>query len=183
MRYAPAAAVAVLLTLAACGGDTSAASSSGAGVSAPASSAAGGAAAAYTLQTASISGLGTVLVNGNGQTLYVLSSEKGGKVTCTAAAGCTAVWPDTELPAGVSAGVAGSGVQSSLLGTTKGADGTTYLTYATYPVYTYKGDAAPGTASGQGINSFGGTWYVIGADGNPITAGGGSGGTSTNSGY
>ncbi len=30
------------------------------------------------------SGLGSVLVNGNGRTLYILASEKGGKVTCTA---------------------------------------------------------------------------------------------------
>ena len=185
MRFAPAAAAAtVLLTLAACGSAASTSSSSSGGGAVSSSSGSGGSAAAYTLSTASVAGLGTVLVNGNGQTMYVLSSEKGGKVTCTDSSGCTAVWPDTQLPSGVSAGIAGSGVQASLLGTAMGADGNTYLTYGTYPVYTYKGDSGPGSAGGQGIQSFGGTWTVIGADGNPVTSGSSSGGSSNGgSGY
>lgn len=152
------------LLLAACGGSDT----NGGGGS--------GSAAAYTFSTASVSGLGTVLVNGNNRTIYVLSSEAGGKLTCTDANGCTAVWPDTELPGGVSAGVAGTGVQSSQLGTVKAADGKLYVTYGGYPLYTYSGDSGPTQNHGQGINSFGGTWYAIDASGKPVTASTGNGG-------
>src|SRR5579859_2545418 len=86
------------LLLAACGGSGSSSPTGGGG----------GAAAAYTLSTANVSGLGTVLVNGSGQTFYTLSSEAGGKLTCTDANGCTKVWPDTELPSGVTSAVVGS---------------------------------------------------------------------------
>jgi hypothetical protein len=43
-------------------------------------------------------------------------------------------------------------------------------------MYEYSGDAGPGDSSGQGIKSFGGTWYVLDASGNPVTSGGSSGG-------
>ncbi|MHB8718242.1 MAG: COG4315 family predicted lipoprotein [Candidatus Dormibacteria bacterium] len=184
MRALPIATLAAaVLGLAACGGSGAPGSAAG-GTSTPASSQTGSPnqAAAYTLSTASVPPLGTVLVNGSGRTLYVLSSEKGGRITCTGANGCTGVWPGTELPAGIRAGVAQSGVQASLLGTTMAADGKLYLTYAGYPLYTYSGDTGPGQAHGQGIHSFGGTWWVMAADGQPVTSssspaysGGGSG--------
>jgi hypothetical protein len=68
-------------------------------------------------------------------------------------------------------GVAGSGVQASLLGTVRSADGSLYLTYAGYPLYTFSGDSASGQAKGQGIVSFGGTWWAISPSGAPVTAG------------
>ena len=42
----------------------------------------------------------------------------------------------------------------------------------------FAGDSGPGQAKGQGIKSFGGTWYVVNASGNPVksTSGGSSGG-------
>lgn len=33
------------------------------------------------------------------------------------------------------------------------------------PTYMYVGDSVPGDASGDGINSYGGTWYAVHADG------------------
>ena len=155
------------LLLAACGGSSSPSSSGGGG---------NGSAAAYTFSTANVSGLGTVLVNGNNRTIYVLSSEAGGKLTCTDANGCTAVWPDTELPSGVSAGVAGNGAQSSQLGTVTASDGKLYVTYGGYPLYTYTGDSGPMQSHGQGIVSFGGTWHPIDASGKPVTTSTGGGG-------
>ena len=109
-----------------------------------------------------------VLVNGAGQTLYLLSSEQGGKLTCTDDNGCTKVWPDTELPAGVTGATAGTGIQASLLGTVKASTGSLYVTYGGYPLYTYSGDSGSGQANGEGIVSFGGTWYVIGVSGHPV---------------
>jgi predicted lipoprotein with Yx(FWY)xxD motif len=118
-------------------------------------------AATYTVATADVPGVGTVLTNGAGRTFYILSSEAGGKLTCTDANGCTAVWPDTELPAGMTSGVAGSGVQASVLGTVRSAEGKLYLSYGGWPLYTYTGDSGPHQSNGQGVNSFGGTWTAI----------------------
>jgi predicted lipoprotein with Yx(FWY)xxD motif len=117
--------------------------------------------AGVTISAADVPGMGTVLVNGEGRTLYLLSSEAGGKLTCTDDNGCTKVWPDTELPAGVTQATAGSGVQASLLGTVKSADGNLYVTYGGFPVYQFSGDKGPGTVNGQGITSFGGTWSAM----------------------
>ena len=122
-----------------------------------------------TLSATDVAGLGTVLVNGDGRTMYLLNSEQGGKITCTDANGCTKVWPDTELPRGMTAGIAGNGVQAALLGTARAPSGATYLTYGGWPLYTFSGDAGPGTAKGEGISSFGGTWYAVSPAGAPAT--------------
>jgi predicted lipoprotein with Yx(FWY)xxD motif len=160
---AGALGAAAVLALAACSKSTTAGTvpTSSPSASASSSSPTANADAAITIATATIPGVGTVLVNGNGQTLYLLSSEQGGKLTCTDANGCTKVWPDTELPSGKTAGIAGTGVQASLLSTVKAADGKLYVTYNTFPLYTFTGDTKTGTAAGQGITSFGGTWSAI----------------------
>jgi predicted lipoprotein with Yx(FWY)xxD motif len=124
-----------------------------------------------TVAAASVPGVGMVLVNGFGRTYYVLSSEAGGRITCTDDNGCTQLWPDSELPAGVPAPIAGAGIQKALLGTVKAADGGFYVTYAGYPLYTYARDEASGQAHGQGIQSFGGTWEAMRPDGTPVTGG------------
>lgn len=177
---------AAALVLAACGssGSVKAGSSGSSGSSGgssaaktAASSSSGGSSGMITISAANVPGFGSVLVNGSGQTLYMLSSEKGGKITCTDANGCTKYWPDTELPAGQTAAHAGSGIQTSLLGTVKDAAGSLYVTYGGWPLYTYVGDKSAGQAAGEGVTSFGGTWYVLGVDGNPVTARSGSGGS------
>ena len=126
--------------------------------------------ASITVRAANVPGFGTALVNGEGRTLYLLTSEKGGKLTCTDDNGCTQVWPDTELPKGTTKGIAGTGAQASLLGTVTSASGALYLTYGGWPLYTYSGDPGPGKVNGEGIVSFGGTWYAISPAGQPITA-------------
>ena len=165
------------LALAACGssastgaGSAGSGSSSSTSSTAASSSSTSGSASTPEVSAKNVSGFGTVLVNGDGQTLYLLTSEKGGKITCTDSNGCTKVWPDTELPSGVTAAKAGTGIQTSLLGTVKDASGSLYVTYGGYPLYTYSGDSAPGDVNGEGITSFGGTWYVINTSGNPVTS-------------
>jgi len=135
----------------------------------PASSAAASSASAITISAKSVPGVGTVLVNSQGQTLYMLTSEQGGKITCTDDIGCTKVWPDTELPKGVTTAIAGSGVQASLLGTVKNADGDLYVTYHGWPLYTFGGDTVPGQANGEAVTGFGGAWYVLSTAGDPVT--------------
>lgn len=163
-------ALGAVAAAAACGSTSSGAAagqgkSQPAGTSPPASSP-----SAVTVSAKSVAGADTILVNGNGQTLYMLTSEKGGKITCTDDNGCTKVWPDTELPKGTTSATAGSGIQASLLGTVKNSAGELYVTYHGWPLYTYAGDNGPGQANGEGITAFGGTWYVLNASGNPVTS-------------
>jgi len=154
-------ATVAVVGLAACGSSSKKTAASTSGTTATTAQSA----AAYTISTASVPGVGTVLVNGDGRTLYLLTSEKGGKLTCTDDNGCTKVWPDTELPSGVTKAIAGSGVQASMLGTVKSSSGSLYVTYGGWPLYEYSGDPGPGMANGQGISSFGGTWYSVTAAG------------------
>jgi predicted lipoprotein with Yx(FWY)xxD motif len=164
---AGALALGTAATVAACGS-----SSSSTAASSPSSSEPGGAssAASATIGAKSVPGVGTVLVNGQGRTLYMLTSEKGGKITCTQANGCTQAWPETLLTNGATAAKVGSGVQSSLLGTVKDASGNLEVTYNHWRLYTFSGDSGPGVAKGQGLTSFGGTWYVLNGSGNPVTS-------------
>ena len=167
-----AAPLIVLLVAAGCGSSSKSSSSTASNNAASATSAP--AAAGVTISSANLPGLGNVLVNGKGMTLYILSSEKGGTITCTDANGCTKVWPDNELPAGVTSATAGSGAEASLLGTATNAKGDHYVTYGGYPLYTFSHDSATGDAKGQGITSFGGTWWVMSVTGTPLTATSGS---------
>ncbi len=124
--------------------------------------------AVYQVQTGSVKGLGTVLVNGQGMTLYLFVPDKqSGRSTCYGP--CAAAWPPLLLPTGVTAPIAGPGAKVTLLGTTHRTDGTTEVTYNRWPLYTWVNDTQPGDATGQAINSLGGLWYVVSPDGNAIT--------------
>jgi len=162
---------AVAVLLAACG------SSSKTAGGAASTGTVGSAAGAATVKTASVSGEGTVLVDAQGRTLYVLTSEQGNNVTCTDSSGCASVWPPVVLPSGTTLAIAGSGVQDHLLGTVT-ASGRSRVTYGAYPLYTYSGDSGPGVANGKGIISFGGTWWPISPAGAPVTAASSSATTS-----
>ena len=154
-------------TVAACGSSSSSIAAGSPGSSAPAGASP---VASATISAKSVPGVGTVLVNGQGQTLCMLTSDKGGKITCTQANGCTQAWPETLLTNGATTAKAGSGVQSSLLGTVKDASGNLEVTYDHWPLYTFSGDSGSGVAKGQGLTSFGGTWYVLNGSGNPVTS-------------
>src|ERR1700751_3597273 len=130
-------ALGAVAAVAACGSSSSSTSASS-GKSHPAiTSSPTASTSAVIISAKSVPGVGTVLVNGKGRTLYVLSSEKGGKITCTDENGCTKIWPDTELPKGVTSATTGSGIQASLLSTVKDSAGALYVTYHGWPLYTY----------------------------------------------
>ena len=159
-------------------GSSSSKTSSASGSSATTAASSGG----ITVSAANVPGVGMVLVNGDGRTLYLLTSEQGGKITCTDSNGCTKVWPDTELPKGVTAATAGPGIDASKLSTVKDASGSLYVTYGGWPLYTYSGDTGSGKANGQGIQSFGGQWWVISPAGTAVTTSASSSGGSGSSG-
>jgi predicted lipoprotein with Yx(FWY)xxD motif len=127
-----------------------------------------------SFSVANVSGVGDVVVDGKGRTVYILTSGAKKNVPCTDASGCTDVWPDLSLPDGTSAATAGDGLDSSLLGT-QDANGETYPTYNGYLLYEYSADSAAGQANGQGLQSFGGTWYVLDSSGQPVTSSGSGG--------
>lgn len=125
----------------------------------------------YRLKAANVDGLGKILVDGQGFTLYVYEPDhQSGTSTCVGT--CEVGWPPLVLPSGVKGAVAGPGVQQSLLGTTDRGNGVEQVTYDRWPLYRWEGDSAPGQASGEGLFNSGGLWYVIGPGGNVIGPGG-----------
>ncbi len=129
---------------------------------------AGGTTPVYEVKTGTVAGLGKVLVNGQGLTLYLfVPDHQSGASSCYSA--CAQGWPPLLLPTGVTSPVAGPGVQSSMLSTTHRTDGTIQLTYNKWPLYLWVGDSEPGQATGQGLNNLGGLWYVLSPSGQEIT--------------
>jgi len=108
--------------------------------------------------------LGSVLVDGTGRTLYLFVADSGTQSSCNSAA-CVQYWPPV-LTTG--APQAGTGANASLLGTTTRKDGKTEVTYAGHPLYYFISDKKAGDVSGQGINAFGGPWYVVSPSGMQI---------------
>jgi predicted lipoprotein with Yx(FWY)xxD motif len=108
-----------------------------------------------TVKTANTA-LGTVLVDGDGKTLYTWDKDTGPASTCVG--NCAATWPALLLPAGTTSPVAGAGV--SLLTTAPRPDDATKLQviWDNKPLYYYAADQAPGDTKGDGV---GGTWHVV----------------------
>jgi predicted lipoprotein with Yx(FWY)xxD motif len=151
-------AVAAALVLAACGSSSSSNSSSTA-TATPRPSSSSTAPVVTTKKTS----LGTFLVGPTGRTLYLWQADKGTKSTCNGA--CAAAWPPLKA---TGTPKAGSGVNMSLLGTSKRADGSSEVTYAGHPLYYFAGDSAPGQANGQASDNFGAEWYVVSTGGKPL---------------
>jgi predicted lipoprotein with Yx(FWY)xxD motif len=153
-------AVGLIAALAAVGCSSSKANPSTAPTSAP--PAANGQAATVSVAK---TGLGNVLVGSQGRTIYLFQADSGTTSACTGA--CASAWPPVRVtgqPTG------GSGINSSLLGTTARSDGNPQVTYNGHPLYLYVGDQKAGDTTGQGVNAFGGGWFVLSAAGNQITS-------------
>ena len=157
---------------AACGSSSKSSSASTSAASTSTTSAAPTAAALLT--TKSLSGLGTVLVNGQGRTLYIFVPDKHSKVTCTG--GCAAAWPPVMLT-GAKAQTAGE-VKAALVSSDPDPAGGRVVTYNGWPLYLYAGDSQAGTANGQTLDSSGGLWYVITPAGKVTTKKTSSGGST-----
>lgn len=110
------------------------------------------------ISTRKLKGLGYVLVDGRGRTLYMFVPDKRKRVTCVRV--CAAVWPPVKLPRGARAVAAGR-AKASLLGSDPSPAGGRVVTYARWPLYTYVSDTRPGVATGQAVNLNGGLWYVL----------------------
>jgi predicted lipoprotein with Yx(FWY)xxD motif len=106
-------------------------------------------------------GLGDVIVDAEGYTLYFFAQDQPNTSNCTG--GCLDNWPPAEVAEGFTVG---DGLDQSAFGTiTRSDTGATQLTVNGLPLYRFAADQAPGDTNGQGV---GGVWYAAGADGNPI---------------
>ena len=106
------------------------------------------------------SGLGRLLVDGRGRTLYLFEKDKHGKSACTGR--CASFWPPL-----ITSGkpLATAGAKTSLLATIKRADGRLQVTYNHHPLYTFVKDTRKGQTNGEGLNVFGATWDALSAAG------------------
>lgn len=154
------AALLSLALLAGCGGSSS--KPSGSSTATGASGSSQPQTGPATIATSS-TGIGTILVDGNGRTVYAFAKDTSPQSTCSGA--CVQNWP-----AVTTAGTpqAGSGVTASMLGTSRRGDGTVQVTYAGHPLYRFSGDSAAGDMNGQGVDAFGARWYVLGPNGKTI---------------
>jgi predicted lipoprotein with Yx(FWY)xxD motif len=152
------------LAVASCGGN----SSDNATASSPPPKTASGHAATIGIENSS---LGKVLDDSKGNTLYLFKKDAGTKSACTGA--CASAWPPLRASGKPTAG---SGASASMVGTSPRSDGKAQVTYNGHPVYTFTGDKNPGDTNGQGVNGFGGLWYVLSPAGNQVTKAASSGG-------
>ena len=167
------AGLASTLLLGACGSSDSA-GSGGTATVAPAASAptataaaastpaAGATTTAYTVTAKAVDGVGTVVTDPNGMTLYRYDKDEPNPSKWTCSGACVKTW----IPVIVPESVQTSGVEKSLLGTVH-RDGQPQLTLAGWPLYRYVGDTAAGQANGQGKD---GEWYAVAPSGQKTTA-------------
>ncbi|MBS1886341.1 MAG: hypothetical protein JSU06_04045 [Actinobacteria bacterium] len=111
----------------------------------------------------SAKGLGQVLVDSEGHTLYAFSGDSAKASTCEGA--CAKAWPPLLDESGEPQ--PSNGTSAAQLGTITRPDGTKQVTYAGHPLYTFGGDQQPGQANGNGKSGFGGTWSALKAGGAP----------------
>ena len=101
--------------------------------------------------------LGTVLVDGDGRTLYIFTVDVGDVSACYS--DCAQTWPAVGSGAVLAEGV------DVTTGVTTRDDGNEQLTINSRPVYLFAGDSGPGDVNGQNVGE---VWFVIGLDGEPI---------------
>ncbi|WP_395242645.1 hypothetical protein ACGGZK_10670 [Agromyces sp. MMS24-K17] len=117
---------------------------------------------AVTSLTTADSDLGTIVVDGDGMTVYQFDNDTQGTDTSACTGQCLDNWPPVyagdELPS--LDGVTGE------LGEIDTPDGESQLTLNGWPLYYFAGDQAAGDVNGQGVSD---VWWVLSPAGEPIT--------------
>src|ERR1700751_1510638 len=110
--------------------------------------------------------LGQILIDAHGRTLYLFAGDK--HTASTLSGPGRAVWPPF---ASTTPPRATGGVLAAQVGTATSTNGgPQIITYNGHPRYYYLGDHKAGQTLGQGLNEFGGRWYVLSARGGAITS-------------
>ncbi|GAB2690621.1 hypothetical protein [Kitasatospora kifunensis] len=110
--------------------------------------------AGAAVKVTTVSGLGQIVTDSNGFTLYRFAHDGTHPSTVTCTGSCAAQWPGAVAPSRLT----GDGVSASLIGTVTGAGGARQLTLNGAPLYRYLSDTKPGEAKGEGV---GGTWWAV----------------------
>jgi predicted lipoprotein with Yx(FWY)xxD motif len=158
VTFFASAAVVPALVLSACGSDNSNNSSSSTTTPNSQNAQSGTVDVAKT-------GLGNVLVDSQGRTLYRFLADQGTTSECSGA--CATNWPPLEASGKPTAG---KGADASMIGTTARSDGGTQVTYNGHPVYRFMGDKKAGDTNGEGLVAFGAGWFALSPAGAQISA-------------
>ena len=188
IALALASGVASALLLAACGSSTD--NSANTGAAAPAATApaetttpadngastAGGMGMVSTnmLMTKAMSGMGTVVTDAKGWTLYRYDKDQASPSMSMCTDDCAKTW----MPVMADGSVQGMGLQAKV-GTVTRSGGMKQVTLAGWPLYRYMGDTKAGEMNGQGK---GGTWSVVTPAGKKMAMASGSGSSGSTSG-
>jgi predicted lipoprotein with Yx(FWY)xxD motif len=113
-----------------------------------------GKADAVRLAATTVGGLGEVVTDGEGRTLYLFDKDGPDPRTSACNGACAGLWPPLLA---FSDEVQALGVNPALIGTVTRQDGSKQVTLNRRPLYRYAKDTAPGEAKGQGV---GGTWFA-----------------------
>jgi predicted lipoprotein with Yx(FWY)xxD motif len=116
-------------------------------------------------------GVGAVLVNRSGKTIYSPQQEEHGKIMCTG--GCLSFWFPVRVAAGAT--LRAPSALPGVLGTVHRPDGLTQLSYDGQPLYTFRLDQAPGQLHGNNFTDHFGhtffTWHAVTTAGRPAGTG------------
>ena len=174
---AAAAGLASTLLLAACGSSNDKASSaspdnaaqaatatSDPATPAPAdggSSSSGDMATTTIVMAKAVQGMGSVVTDDKGMTLYRSDMDQANPSKWTCAGACTKTW----MPVMTQDSVQTIGVKKSLLGTVH-RNGMKQLTLGGWPLYRYIGDTTAGQMNGEGKDKM---WFAVTPSGNKFT--------------
>jgi predicted lipoprotein with Yx(FWY)xxD motif len=116
-----------------------------------------------SLATANNAKLGeTIVVDSRGLTVYELRPETAQRLLCTKANGCFQIWRPLTVGSAKTKLTAAHGITGKL--GILHRSGIFQVTLGGHPLYHFTGDASmKGSANGQGLHSFQGTWHVIAA--------------------
>jgi predicted lipoprotein with Yx(FWY)xxD motif len=113
--------------------------------------------------TTARTGLGQIIVDSRGRSLYLFEKDTHARSACSGV--CATYWPPL-LTNGQP--IATKGAKHSLLGSIRRADGSRQVTYAGHPLYFFSGDSKRGQTNGEGLKDFGAGWYVLTGSGKKI---------------
>ncbi|MFH8979512.1 hypothetical protein [Streptomyces varsoviensis] len=134
---------------------------------------AGTGAAAKALGVRSVPGLGKVLTDGKGRTLYRFDKDSAWPMRF----GCTGACLDTWKPAKpADKSKLDAAVPAKLISTVTRPDGAEQLAVDCWPVYWFTGDKKAGDANGQGKM---GLWFAVSGAGKKVTASAAEAGPAT----
>ena len=113
------------------------------------------------VKTSDYPGLGTILTEASGRTVYLFNMDEPDKSLCTG--GCALAQPPLLT---VGDPTADEGVASGRLDSIRREDGYIQVTYDGQPLYYYATDKLPGDIMGQGV---GDAWFVVSSGGEAVS--------------